>query len=528
MLRKLICFLCYLISFLLVFYSFPKYSLSFLAFFSLVPSLLIIIHCKTFLSFIKQISIFSLLVNFSLIYWIVPTFNMAGIPFFISVIAAFLLAFYLSIYWNIFFIAVFLLKNNYFKLYNIIFLSCIWVLLEYARTYVFTGFPWNLLGYSQWNNLMIIQISDITSVYGVSFFIIFINIYLTYMIDLFIFSKFFNTLTYFFCVFKKIKISYFKNSIKKKDLYCSTIFLFLLIVFVCSYGLYRLHFFNINKYSKDRMKISVLQGNIDQYKKFDFQYFEYIRGTYKNLINLNKNVDVFVWPETAYPFIFSKNINYFLNGVNVQSNHIIGSFYKFDNKLYNAAIFLDCDLNVIDYYSKIHLVPFGEYFPFQQYLKKIFNNLDSLGGVNYGHNYTLFKLKNNLFSVNICFESLFPNLVRQFVIRGSNILFNISNDGWYLNTSAPYQHFSFNIFRAIENRRYLIRAANTGISAVVDPFGRIKIKTFIYHKSSFISELKGLDYLSFYSKYGDVFILICFVYVCFLLFQNYKFYRKLL
>jgi apolipoprotein N-acyltransferase len=420
---------------------------------------------------------------------------MAGIPLFVAVIACLSVAFYLSLYWNIFFIIFYFVKDKYFKMSVMLFLASIWVVLEYVRNYFLTGFPWNLLGYSQWNNIFFIQIADITGVYGVSFLLIFFNIYLTSLVN---------------------KRHFFKN----------TIILILLILITFLYGFFRLKKFDLNKYKKDEIKVCVLQANIDQYKKFDSQYFEYIRSRFTNLINSRKDakIDFFVWAETSYPFLYPNNIQYFFKDVKVKSNHVMGVFTEDNKKFYNSAVFLDENLNLVDKYYKIHLVPFGEYFPMQKYIAKILPIVSTLGGVESGQKHSLFAYKNNLLAVNICFESLFPNLIRQFVKEGANVLINISNDGWYLKTSAPYQHFSFNIFRAIENRRYLIRSANTGISAVISPFGEVLASTKIYKKTCFDYVLAGINYLSFYSKFGDVFIFVCFLFI--FIFLSKKIIRK--
>jgi len=436
---------------------------------------------------------------------------MAGISFVISAIACLFLAFYLSIYWNIFFVVFYLFRNMYFQLTSLLFSSSLWVILEYIRSYFLTGFPWNLLGYSQWNNILCIQIADITGVYGISFFVIFVNLYILILVDHFIVKNFFI-------------------GCRQSSLVKNTIVFISIVLGVFIYGEYKQKIFNFNDYniSGRNLNFCVLQGNIEQYKKFDEQFFENIRNRYTDLINTemqnNKKIDIFVWPETADPFLYPDNLGYFFKDIKIGANHILGVFNEINGDFYNSAVFLNKDLEELTIYSKMHLVVFGEYFPFKEYIKKIIPIVENLGGIEAGKEYNLFKCEGNLIGVNICFESLFPNLNRKFVKKGANILVNISNDAWYLNTSAPYQHFSFNVLRAVENRRYLVRAANTGISGVISPTGKILYRTGLYEKESFSYAVPGIKYLSFYTRYGDVFVLLCFMFllVPFLSKSNFK------
>jgi len=354
MLRSIKISIFFIISWGLIFFAFPGFSLFYLIFFAFVPFFLLIIQSENFKSFLKKSLIFSLVGNFLLIYWIVPTFMTAGINSVISFVACLFLAFYMSLYWNIFFVVFYLIKDKYFRITSILFLSSLWVLLEYARNYFLTGFSWNLLGYSQWNNMFFLQMADMVGVYGVSFFVIFFNIFITYILD--------------FCLNKKkLQSQFLKN----------TLIASVLLIVIFLYGFYKLKIFDIDKYTKDDLKISVLQGNIEQYKKFDSVYFEYIRNNYTNLINSKQNdkIDIFIWPETSYPFLYPNNIEYFLGKVKVDSNHILGGFNERNKKFYNSAVFLKWDVankssNMLDIYSKIHLVPFGEYFPFKKYVAK--------------------------------------------------------------------------------------------------------------------------------------------------------------
>jgi len=175
-------------------------------------------------------------------------------------------------------------------------------------------------------------------------------------------------------------------------------------------------------------------------------------------------------------------------------------------------------------YDKLHLVPFGEYIP----LKKVFPFLQSvapIGDIERGREYTIFRIPNKfqeqrLFGVLICFEDLFPELSRGFVKRGAQFLVNITNDAWYKKTSAAGQHFQASVFRAVENRLWLARAANTGVSGFVSGEGKIRsLVTGAEKEKIFVEGFRiesihsGNRLFSFYSRFGDIFIIACFLFV---------------
>jgi len=162
-------------------------------------------------------------------------------------------------------------------------------------------------------------------------------------------------------------------------------------------------------------------------------------------------------------------------------------------------------------YSKMHLVPFSERLPFQ-------GVFPFLKGLNFGQadfspgtEYSLFHIGEEKFAVLICFESIFPNLVREFARRDVGFLVNITNDAWFGKTSAPFQHARIAVFRAIENRLGIARCANTGVSMFVDPYGRVSGETAIYTRGISIGKVGSSQEKTFYSRYGDVFARICCV-----------------
>ncbi|MCM8801062.1 MAG: apolipoprotein N-acyltransferase [Candidatus Omnitrophica bacterium] len=420
------------------------------------------------------------------IYWLV----------YVTLIGTVLLSLYLALYFSIFglFVKHHLSEATY---YELLFIPSVWVLLEYIRSYLFTGFPWAFLAYSQYRNLAVIQIADITGSWGVSFLIVLVNLTI-----------------------------YFFLSKKPRYIFC----LFCLFI-VLIYGLFRLYRIQTVEYKPQNkgIRVAVIQGNIPQELKWDSQQKDFILNRYLSLTSqvAREKPDLIIWPEAALPVvleeepIYFKRIDDLVKNINIPI--LLGAVTLRNNLYYNSAILVYKNNKDIAQYNKLHLVPFGEYVP----LKKILAFLETvvpIGDFSPGKEYTLFKLPfNNLesnFSVLICFEDLFSELARKFVKKGAQFLVNITNDAWYKKTPAPFQHLSASVFRAIENRVFLVRSANTGISGFIGPDGRIislvkdklgrEIFVTGYTTERIFVNQKGL---SFYTRYGDIFVGLCLLFI---------------
>ena len=486
---------------ILLILSFPKFNLFFLSYVSFVPLFLCLLNIKAktnkqLISKMKYPLIAGIIIYSGILYWIVYAFIASGESILLGIICLFLLSLYITIY--LVFFCFILSKLKPLTLIKIFFLSCLWVLLEYIRTYLFSGFPWAILGYTQWNFLEIIQIADITGVYGVSFLIIFINLLLVDFIKNFRLNRIF-------------------------------IGIFLLLLYF-TYGKICL---NKNFYSENQIKISILQGNIDQYKKWNKQYIDEIKNTYSELVDktLKEKPQLIIWPESSVPgyFINDKDIyNWVINLIKkTDCYHLIGSVSFMNNKYYNSCYLVSPYNYEIQSYSKIHLVPFGEVIPLRSFLLKYIKVLNDLGDITPGEKFSLFRIKKPPvnFSVNICFEAIFPDLIKKFAVIGSEFIVNITNDAWFLKTSAPYQHFIFNVFRAIENRKSVIRCANTGISGLIDQYGRIIYSTEIFTKTTKTFYVRTNQHKTFYTLYGNIFIFLCIIFICIYLLKNLCFHK---
>jgi apolipoprotein N-acyltransferase len=228
------------------------------------------------------------------------------------------------------------------------------------------------------------------------------------------------------------------------------------------------------------------------------------------------------WPESAVPFLFddvpavaeelrvlARELSIYLLFGNDDREDPPGGPYR----AWVAAKMLTPQGELALRYHKIRLVPFGEYVPLQPVLtlggrftaRLVRQVADFTPGEEYGTG----EVDGHRLSVFICYEAIFPDLIRQFTVRGAELLVNITNDAWYGYSSAPYQHLGMAAFRAVENEKYLIRAANTGISAVVDPRGRIVERTELFRPAILVREVAFVPGTTFYTRHGDVFAWGC-------------------
>ncbi|MFW6134702.1 MAG: apolipoprotein N-acyltransferase [Elusimicrobiota bacterium] len=417
--------------------------------------------------------------NLILLYWIYPTLYRNGAGPVISVLGLILLSAYIGLYWGMFSFSIYYTKC--FKpLYRIIFIAISWVLLEYIRAHLFTGFPWLLLGYSLWKIKPMIQIADITGIYGISFIIVLIN----------------------------VSISFYalKRNLKLFILPFALIFLFL------SYGILKTN----SAHSRPDLKVCMLQGNISQYKKWNSAFKHEILNTYGNLHKKAQQhrPDLIIWPETAIPGVMTREpelMNY-IKELTADSDayELIGSVEKANGKYYNSVYLISPKGEIVDSYRKVHLTPFGEYIPFRIFLSPFAGVVNEVGDFEPGDNIRLLKFNDYKISTGICFEGIFPSLVRRFFKQGSNIFVNVTNDGWFLNTAGPYQHFVHSVLRAVENRTYVLRTGNTGISAIVSPKGKILKKTGLLKETILCGKAGISENLTFYQKFGNLFVVILF------------------
>jgi apolipoprotein N-acyltransferase len=368
----------------------------------------------------------------------------------------------------------------------------VWVATELGRTYLLTGFPWVLLGYSQASVLPIAQLASIFGVYGVSALVVLVNAGFATV-------AFSPAAAGAFSPAKALRMIPLAGSIATAGL-------------VAIWGASRISDSTLTR-DGDPIRVGLIQGNVEQAEKWDPArgpaiFAEYLQMTERAIAD---GAQVVLWPEASTPFFFeleagrADEIRSIARRARVPI--LVGSDQVergATDRYFNSAFLVGPDGTTAGVYRKMHLVPFGEYVPLQKLLFFAQRLVVAAGDFSAGDTATLFPVAGHQMSTAICYEIIYPNLVRRFVSAGSELLSTITNDAWFGRTSAPYQHFAQASMRAIENGRYLVRSANTGISGVVDPYGRTMIQSRIFEPAVIVSQVRLLRASTFYTRHGDI------------------------
>lgn len=483
-----------LLSALLMSLAYPPLPLGFLAYFCLIP-LIFALENKTPKQAFRLGYLLGLVSNVFLLYWIGwPIFS----GYYILFLAASVAILILSLYPAILTLSYGLIQKRW-KGKAVFALPFLWVGMEYLKSLGEIAFPWLNLAYTQTKYLNLIQYASLTGAYGVSFWIVCVNIILYFYIK-----------------------SYLST---KRLVWITLLFLgFVIVPYLQGYLILN------QKVIKDGPKIALLQGNIDIETKWNPNLIDYNFQTYFDMSRsaVKDNVDLIIWPESAAPCYLAYERRY-LSLVKKETDSLgvpilVGAQHyrreRGDYTYYNSAFLFKPNRKDFKIYDKINMVPFSERIPYREKLGPL-NNIQ-LGQSEFtrGKNLTVFNLPQGNFSVLICFESAFPDLVRRFVNRGANFLVNITNDAWFEKTSGPYQHAQMAVFRAIENRIGIARCANTGISMFIDPYGRTSQITPIWTKKTIIEKVSLQKKKTFYTKYGDWLPRLCLIVIVVALLSN--------
>jgi apolipoprotein N-acyltransferase len=471
-------FLLIFLSSLLFALSFPPLKLGFLGYFCLVPLLFVLLKKRGFNALLVGL-VWGFLSNLFSLYWIAWVTILGTIGALLA----------LTIYGGIFSWLFSLLTKKWGE--KAVFIFPFYILLwEYYKSLGQLAFPWLNLAYTQTYYLKLIQYASITGVWGVSFWVAWLNVLIYLAV---------------------------KNFYHTKKLISIFALLVLLFILPYIYGSMVLPKEEI----KGDVKLALLQGSIEPDVKWDENLLDYNFLVYFELAKkVPKDVDLIIWPETAAPMfllaepVYLKKVQGLTDTLNrpmlvgTQDYKVLGAGkYAF----YNSAAYFQPQLPYGPVYNKIHLVPFSEWLPFSD--KFAILNQIKFGQSDFscGDELTLFHHSKGDFGVLICFESVFPNLVRQFINQGARYMVIITNDGWFGKTSGPFQHAQIAVFRAIENRTSLARCANTGVSMFIDPYGRTKSKTKIFVRENLIGEVSLKKETTFYTKNGDWLAMGCSV-----------------
>ncbi|PYR73702.1 MAG: apolipoprotein N-acyltransferase [Acidobacteria bacterium] len=417
------------------------------------------------------------------LYWtgtVIRTFG--GIPLPAAILGVILLALYQGLFPALFALIVSRLIARG-GLAALVLADAAWVATEFFRGVVFGGFPWVLLGDSQVTVLPVAQIASVFGVYGVSFLVAFINAAIAYAM---------------LTAGRRRAVAIGSAAI--------------VLVAIGAWGTARIADGSLTRMGSP-IRVGLIQANIPQQDKWKAGEARRIFTTYISMTRdaVTRGAEYVIWPESAMPFMFEQDrvgqeaLRALARELRVPI--LFGSDQEVtqpEPALYNAAFLVTPDGKTAAVYRKIHLVPWGEFIPMKRLLFFVSPLVDSFTDFSPGTEMVLLPVNSHLTSTAICYEVVYPSLIRQAVQAGSELLTTITNDAWYGHSSAPYQHFALASMRAIEQGRYLARAANTGVSGVVDPYGRIVRQSGIFEQDALVEQVRFLNVRTMYSRIGDV------------------------
>ena len=463
--------------------------LGWLAWFSLVPFIFILNRIDSKKAYFKAGFIWGFVYYLTVIFWLAMNIGTTPLIGMISMLAAVL---YCSL--NIAGISLIMgfLKSYYSKRWFWL-MPLVWTSVEYIRNMdVLTGGPWTSLANTQLDFHTLVQNAEISGIYGITFWIILLNV----------------------CIYNWI------------DRPCSKHLFSVVSIFIIPWitGLYLTP--NPQTDFKNKIDIALIQPNIHLSQKWKPGA---IRQNIESLLTLSKpeiekSVDVVIWPESATPAYILQGNQYYLKWIQSELGNtklLSGIPYytgeKQSRQFFNSVVLVSSD-SVSKIYNKLMLVPMAEHIPLSGYfpsLKEL-----NLGQANFTHGdeFRLFNIQNTPFAAMICFESTVPSLSANFVKRGAQVLVYVVNDGWYEYPPEPQQHAKQAVYRAIENRRPVLRCTNTGISMVISPSGNITKELPLNQSGVISAAIIPNNELTFYTRYGDVIAqLSAVISMCFIL-----------
>ena len=379
-------------------------------------------------------------------------------------------------------------------------LASVWVVLEWTRGWLLGGFGWNGLGVALHANWPIIQIAEFTGLAGLSFVVVFVNV---------------------IGISTVWRLILEARERKMRPHYDFTLTM-AGIVGLLGFGLHAVQ----SKQPTQRIRVAAIQPDIAQAEKFDPQFTDAIFEKYAHLteiaVRTSPPPDLIVWPESSMPdpvreegSMSHRFVTDFLAAN--KADLLLGTMDVEGSAVYNAALLASASHPEMQVYRKLHLVPFGEYVP----LRPLFGAFASSwvpSDFDFGTEPIVFQLtrENVRPAPLICFEDTVGDLVRLFVLKGANLLVNVTNDGWFLKTVGAQQHVPNALFRCVETRRPMVRAANTGVTCFINQFGRITDTLRDDVGSTFTEGILTGDVdvptgneLTFYVRHGEIFTKAC-------------------
>jgi apolipoprotein N-acyltransferase len=416
------------------------------------------------------------------VYWTsgtVATFG--GLSWFVAIPVAGLLVLYMSLYLGLASAAAAVLIRR-FGATGLLLAPAAWVSAEYARAYMFGGFPWIPLGNAVISLLPVAQLASVAGVYGVSWLLAMLHALIAYAA---------------------------MSSGRRRVVACAVAIS--LLAASSWWGAWRLSEGALTR-AGTPIRIGLIQGNVPQTEKWDPARAGTILNRYVDMTRaaVANGAQFVMWPESATPFYFDEDPVGALQVRQLVSDARTPLLFGTDEiergvppRYYNSAFMLDEAGATAAVYRKVFLVPFGEYVPFGNVLTFVGPLVEAVSAFSPGQRAIMLPVKGHMISTAICYEVVYPHLIRDGVRRGSELLTTITNDAWYGETSAPFQHFELARMRAIEQGRYLARAANTGISGIVDPYGRVIARTALFETTSVIGDVRFIQERTVYATIGD-------------------------
>jgi apolipoprotein N-acyltransferase len=437
-------------------------------------------------------------------YWIYRTMHVyESIPALASLGILLLFSLYVGLYHALFGALVGVLRAKYSRTIVLVAVPFLWVAVELARARI-TGFPWDLLGYTQVDNLVLTSIAPWTGVMGLSFVIAAINaLWLIRPSTVSRHAKYVPAgIAFLLILLSSIAATRNRSNISEPTQAVATLVQE-----------------NLGVGSEGAASIETKQHMLTSFSQLSLHPVIGLTPKDRRLFGtpINDRSQIIVWPEAPTDFIDSDPIlrqaisslamqasaPVIVNDITVASSSEGGHA-----NLYNSASFYLPDGRYVGRYDKMHLVPFGEYTPYKPLFFFVGHLLDDLVFIP-GNQRTLFNVGGKSYGVFICYESIFGDDMRLFARNGAQVLINISDDGWYGDTSAPWEHLDMVRMRAIENRRWVVRSTNTGITAAIDPSGRVTEMIPRHLRTSVQVAFGYRDEITFYSHHGDWFAWLC-------------------
>jgi apolipoprotein N-acyltransferase len=420
---------------------------------------------------------------FGTVYWtgaVVETFG--GLPRVVALLCALALALYMTVYLAA---ATALLGAAVARVGSrgLWLAPGLWVAGEYARGHVLGGFPWVPLGSSMATVLPVAQLASLSGVYGLSLYLIA-----------------HSTL---------VAVAITGTTRQRVRAVVAAV---ALLLAVSIWGGLRLSSAALTREGTP-IALGLIQANIRQEEKWDPAMAATITRRYDALTRraAAAGAAVVLWPESATPYYFNEEPQRAEEVRRLVRDLGTPLLFGTDEiergsppRYYNSAFMLAPDGAVAAAYRKIKLVPFGEYVPLRSLLFFVAPLVEGVGGFSAGDRVTMLPMAGHMASTAICYEIVYPDLAREAIRQGAELLTTVTNDAWYGDSSAPYQHFALASLRAIEQGRYLARAANTGISGVVDPYGRVIGATAVFEEAVVLAEVRFLTGRTVYATIGDL------------------------